>query len=608
MWRGYPGHDPVSCAAVTPAAATESPRTSPRSALAPAVAACLGFALTLYLTRGLWFDADDWDFMVFRSDWSSLALLGPQNYNWHLWNTVVFTIFGDIWGFSTFVPFRILGSGLFAVVCFQVVRYAQVRGAGRLLLAGIALGIVITPGWEIALWPFQFSQLLSVACGLGALMLVDAARPGARRALAVAALLVVAMTASSAGPPMLVLYLGDRLLRSGRRRELLLALPALAIYGWWNHKWGSTSPNMPPATLEQFLMASRHTLELATGAVQSLVGLGGRPALGPAVGTAGVVALIAVITLRLVLPPRTDRVRVLALVGTMAVYWTLLWWGRNNMPNLPLQPRYLFITQVLMLLLMVELFARGRTAADAPEAAEADPGRRPGWLLAGTAALTVALLVASLPHLTGMRAGARKLRTESDQMRAQIVALSLLPTLERQTAPLFREARTRQLAAPAGPYFAQDGRFGIPLRTERDVQELRPVERAHLDGFLLGLTAAPAQAGVPMPEPSGAAPRFDAQQVSRVPGASACRRVVASGEQSVSFTLAPGQWITVQSGPASASRLQLHRYAPSGVPITTMELPAGSLYTVRRPLFAGRAPIQWRIASEDATLCTRGMG
>ncbi len=348
---------------------------------------------------------------------------------------------------------------------------------------------------------------------------------------------------------------------------------------------GVHEPEHAAATPEKFLLASRHTLDLATGAVQSLVGLGGRPAIGPAVGTAGVVALIAVITLRLVLPPRTDRLRVLAIVGTLAVYWTLLWWGRNNMTNLPLQPRYLFITQVLMLLLMVELFARGRTTADGPgeEPAASASAHRPAWLLAGTAVLTVALLVASVPHLGTMRAGARKLRTESDQMRAQIVALSLLPTAERQNAPLFREARTRQLAAPAGPYFAQDGRFGIPLRTERDVQELRPVERAHLDGFLLGLTAAPAQLGVPMPEPSGVAPMADARQVTRAPGASACRRVVGSGGQPVSFTLAPGQWITVQSGPAAPSRLQLHRYAPSGVPITTMELPAGSLYNGASP-------------------------
>jgi len=471
-----------------------------RRALLPAVAA-LALALLFigFLTRGTWFYLDDWDFMVLRSDWSQSALLGPQNLNWHMWTVVLYTIYGGLWGITTYLPWRLTMMALLGLIGWLVARYTQ-RRVGGIFAAIAVFAVLITPGTEIALWPFQMGQLISLATGIGALVLGDREGRTWRSHAAVVVLLMVTVSASSAGVPMVALVAVDRILRPGRRREVLLVLPALVLYAWWNQKWGSLSPNLPTADLPSFAGAARQSIEVGIAAVQSGLGLSQNSAYGGLVGMVGVVGLIVLTTWRMVSGVGVDRARIAALVACLVIYWTLLTWGRSTVEGYQLSPRYVFISQLLLVLLVVELLGRRAEEREAQA-----PRLRQQWV-AGSALIAVALLCGVALNARHMRDASRVLRNEADHQHAQVAALSMLTPEQRAGAPFYRGARDMVLAIGAGAYFKPPANRGVEAIDEPEVKALPGALRAYVDQFLLAIAAPDLPADQPRPGPTGTAP------------------------------------------------------------------------------------------------------
>src|SRR5207244_12402407 len=133
--------------------------------------------------------------------------------------------------------------------------------------AASALLLALGGGWEDVLWSFQMAWLASVACGLGALLLLES-----RSRIPLAMALVAASLAFSAIGVVFAIAAGTRLLLTpGRRRELLWLAPvAVALVAWYAAfgRFGE-HPNPQPGPANLFL----DPLYAAWGLAQSAAGL-----------------------------------------------------------------------------------------------------------------------------------------------------------------------------------------------------------------------------------------------------------------------------------------------------------------------------------------------
>src|SRR5260370_15621984 len=111
-----------------------------------------------------------------------------------------------------------VGQGGKVVLLFELVR----RRAGDLigLAAGLLL-LVLGAGWEDLLWAFQMAWLGSVACGLGALLVLQNPR---RMALATG-LLSASLAFSGIGVAFAAVAIVQVLLTPARPRDLLWFVP-----------------------------------------------------------------------------------------------------------------------------------------------------------------------------------------------------------------------------------------------------------------------------------------------------------------------------------------------------------------------------------------------
>lgn len=497
---------PVPAATTAPAGLRRIVDSS-RAPLAVTVLVVLaGVAHLLHANRGTFFYLDDWDFAIGRADLNGANLFGPQNQNWHTLNVLLFRGLAELFGLGTYLPARLVAAAVLVGIAVMVGRYAWTRLAPWTAPL-VVLPLFFTAGWETVLWPFQVAQLLSIAAGLAALVLLDGERR-ARVPLA-AALLVVATASSSAGIPLLGVVLVDRLLRSGRRLEALTVLPAIAAYLWWSDAYGYLSPNPNPSDANQVLVGLRQSVDTGMAAVQTYLGFSGT--WGSIAGLVLLFGLVVAVCWRLFGAFPSDRPRIVALAAGLVGYWVLLSYGRSNVTGYFFSPRYLFISVVLLTLLLVELARSGVLQHAAGRVSMPERPRHARiWTRALPLVAVVLVLNASWQNGQTLRTGGFGLRTSADAMRGQIAALSLLPAARREAAFFFLDPVGPGIARPATYYFDGVDRFGGDTPTEAEIRELPQAARVQVDRALLGLSGGELPPGEALPPPSGPAPRITA--------------------------------------------------------------------------------------------------
>jgi len=454
-------------------------------------------ALVLIANRGTWFYLDDWDFAWRAADFSDDSIFNPQNQNWHTTVVLVYRAMLEVFGMSSYVPFRLLEAALVAGLGVLAYLYARERIGPWWALIPVAL-IVVSPGFEPLLWPFQIGLLMSAVSGLGAILLLD--REPTRAALIGAgALLVVAVASSSAGVPLVAVAVYDRLLRPGRRLEALVGLPAMLAYVLWYAEYGAREPKPNQLDAAAFNAAASRAIDIGDGVVQSLLGLSSQGAKGSLIGQIGLAVLVVVVCWRIFGPYSQGRGRVIALAGGLVTYWCLLAWGRALQPGIELSPRYVFLSQVLIVLLLVEV------AVGVVAIRWAQPAR--------VVAAGVVMVVAGLALIDNVRAEldfGDILRDNARAMRGQVYGVSLLEDDRRAAASVFLEPLGSQIGRPTAQFFEPLDRFGWPTPSEADVRDLPAVGRARADQaqFAAYVSPTPSPAsnlgGAP-PEPIGRA-------------------------------------------------------------------------------------------------------
>lgn len=430
----------------------------------------LGVALSavgawlFYLTRGTTFWQDEWVWILYRRANTLSAFLAPHNQHLSLVPLLIYRGLLGTAGLSHYAPFRIIVIVAHLACVGLVFSYTRPRLGSAAAAAAGALILMFGPAWGNILWPFQMAWLISLASGLGALLMLDR---GDRRGEAWACgLLALALASSGLG---LALLLGAivELLWGRRWRELWVVVVPGALYTLWWLIYQQTG------TLSQLRLVPRFVANEAASAVAALAGLAGH--LGTS-GTASgslltfgrpLVALLSVLAVWRLVRLGHVSARVANLAVALGAFWLLSALSRAFIgPEEAWASRYMYVGGFLIVLLVAEL-ARGISVA------------RPV-----AAVLGLAVLAAVVSNVGQMTAGARYLRAQGADTRAELGAMDIARPLVRSDyvslVPNFPFP-----VVVAGRYFAAERTLGTPAATPAEISRLPETARADADTELV---------------------------------------------------------------------------------------------------------------------------
>ena len=296
------------------------------------------------LTPHSWFYVDDWQ-LAYRS-LAVTNLVRPYNNSLALILGAIYRVLFGIFGFSTYLPFRILGACVLAAVSASVYLVAR-----RVVAPGIAAIIAFFVLWptSVSLQVAAINTELSFIAAAGCAVLLD--RPSTRKAdLALGVLLAFSFAAGPNGvAAAAACVVFSAVTRAGRRRWLAIGTPIAMWVLWWltmaRHARDATGLLPPPSPgLHSLFSSVWHSL---TNTVE-FVGRGSP--IGSAVVVVIVVARIAYATRR----PWPEAANLFAWTIAAITWWVGLARYRQVTFGIPLSrlhnPRYDLISFGLMIL------------------------------------------------------------------------------------------------------------------------------------------------------------------------------------------------------------------------------------------------------------------
>jgi hypothetical protein len=377
------------------------PSTAAWLALAALLAAVTPFLL--HETRGTTFWFDEWEWVVGRRGGDARTFLEPHNDHLSLLPVAIYKLLFATAGLTDYAPYRVVVTAGHLLCVVLVFAYASRRVGSFGALVPAALMLLLGPGWQNFLWPFQIGWLISLAAGLGALLMLD--RDDRRGDAAACALLALAVLSSGLG---LVIAAGAGVEVLWARRDwrpAWIAAAPLALYAAWWLAYRDTD-----LIRHNVVLAPGFAADAAGAAVSALVGLYQTPPTGGSETTLGwgrplAVAAGALVIWRLIALGRISA-RVLGLLAILLAFWLLTGVQRAQF-GLPDSSRYVYVGCLFLLLLVVELM-RGVAIP-----------RRVAPLVATVAGI---VLVANVGDL---RDGGRYLRAQAPPTRASLGAIDI---------------------------------------------------------------------------------------------------------------------------------------------------------------------------------------
>ena len=217
----------------------------PRARLLVVMAAVVVCAAILWLSRDYAFYFDEWTFILpAGTSWTDY--LQPHNEHPVMLTRLIYSALLNTVGMRTYVPYLAVLLALHAttvVLLFELVR----RRSGDLVAIGAAaLFLVLGAAWENLLWAFQIAFVGSVACGLGALLVMD---PNRRRMLLAMLLLFGSLMFSGIGLFYLFAAAVRLVLIPDRRWDLAWLAPIAIAFAAWYVTFGHTGAPPRPISL-----------------------------------------------------------------------------------------------------------------------------------------------------------------------------------------------------------------------------------------------------------------------------------------------------------------------------------------------------------------------
>ena len=535
-----------------------------------AIGAGLAFAVILYLGRQLdTFLYDEWNIFINRRAWDLDTLLRPHNEHLVAAPVLIFKVLFATVGATPYWIYRVVVALLVVALGVLVYLYAVPRIGRRAALVPGLLTVLVGPGGEDILWPFQIALGLSVLGGIALLLLLDRGTPKAEWWAGAA--IVLALAGSSIGLAVLAAAIVDVLTHPdrGRRALRLVAIPIL-LYGLWYLGYHAAEFRD-----ENVLAAPQYVADAAGGAAGALVGLSQEYYVMLAVAFA---ALIVWAWTR----PGPPPLRLLTVVTMPVGFWLLTAIGRAQDMQ-PTTSRYLLPGAIFVALV----------------ACEALRGVRFSPRLAPIAVVFV--VFASVTHVAALRTHAHALRENfTSDVRAEVAALSLA----REAGPIQASFRPDILRAPdifAGPYFAAVDDLGEPVPDPAGTLAAafsgprQSADRTFFDALRARVetTVSPALGESPPAVVEGA-PR---------PAGGAC--VLVPGGGRAVMTLPAGGLSMRTSGPGRAT-VGLRRWGSTFTPTNGLDPKAWGVVAVGRDRERDRTPILLLVeGAADVRVCSR---
>jgi hypothetical protein len=527
--------------------------------------------LVFYETRDttLWFD--EWPWALDRRGGGLETLLEPHNQHLSLVPVLIYKALFATAGLDDYAPYRICIIAAHLACCALVFVYARRRIGSLPALVPTAVLLLLGPAWQNILWPFQVGSVISLAAGVGALLVLDRGdRIGDAGACA---LLGLSIASSGNGLPIAIGVAVEVLLVRRRPRDVWIIAGPVALYGiWWLGYQDATFAR------HNIVVAPRFAADAAAGALAALTGLSGPQVNGSAdtVGWGRPLALAAAALLIWRMARRPVPGRALTLLAILLSFWLLTALQRAQF-GAPDSGRYLYYGALFIVLLAVEL-TRGIDISCAG-----------GLLIAGAA------LFAVTANLGDLRDGARYLTVQADATRADLGAIeigrgSVPPGYVASRLPGYPLVMLR-----ADRYLATAAALGSPAASPAEIGSLPEEARAAADGELVGiddvaLRPGPVRAGASAPtvdEVSGGITSTSGACISFRPAGARTGDAVPELELTLP---AAGVGLTAARGPAAVS---VRRFAVTFPPAPLATLALGGSAILR--IGGDRAPEPWHV-------------
>lgn len=229
--------------------------------------------LLAYAGRELIFFYDEWALILGRREWDANAFLRPHNEHLILVTVAVFKALFVRVGLEPYWVYRVFVVGLHLLcvaLCFQLTRR---RVPDSVAIAACVPLLFFGSAYEVLLAPMQVHVLVSVAAGLGMLLMLDRSE---RRADVMGGLLLgVSIASSTFGLPFAVAWLVESLFPRVTLRRLLIAAAPLAAYGIWLGSYAGSADGGAGTVRDNLAAVPGFILEAAAGTLAALAGLSG---------------------------------------------------------------------------------------------------------------------------------------------------------------------------------------------------------------------------------------------------------------------------------------------------------------------------------------------
>jgi hypothetical protein len=547
--------------------------------------AVIGGVVLVHATRGttLWFD--EWQWALERRGNDPGTFLKPHNGHLSLIPLAIYRLLFATAGLADYAPYRavVIACHLTCVALLFVYAKRRVGDIAALFVA--ALLLFLGPAWQNFLWPFQIGWLLSLAGGLGALILLD--RRDRRGDVGASALVAVALASSGVGLAFVPALIVELLWARRRPRDLWIVGAPLAVYLIWWVAYQDTS--FRPGTI---VLSGPFVVNAASAAMSPLFGLAGKYSAldnGAALDWGRPLALVALgaVIWRLsslrTIPPRAVTLLTLA-----ASFWVLTALNRADFSD-PWASRYLYVGSLFILLVAVELSAGIRLSLGAAVA---------GAVVAGAAIVTnFGVVQDSGDYLRG-----QALVTKGDLGALDLVQPVVKPSFVAGgggIGDLFFATIT------AGPYFSAKAANATPAFTEAELAGAPDGVRQAADAELVrahGVVLKPS----PRTVRTGASPSLDAATGGTTSTAGACVEFRPAAFVSVltptqfSVTVPPGGLLVTTQG--AKATISVRRFADAFR--TVGALAPGGAATLRIGPDLSKRPWHLNVAPEGrATVC-----
>ena len=454
----------------------------------------LSGALLLHWLGRLTFWRDEWDFLLHRRGWSPSTFFHPFVEQLLAIPILIYRVLVTAFGMDSPLPWQIVSVALFLLSVGALFVYVRRRAGEWLALAAILPILFLGPSWDDLLFPFQMALFGSVACGIGALLLLE--RRDRKGDVLAMVLLGVALLFFDLGIPFVAAATVEIALGRDRWRRAFVVVVPTFLWLLWYAGWGHDAQTF--ISLTNFANSPAYVLNGLSASLATWVGLGvpmgsyqtsaldwGRPLL--------VLALVAV-GWRIRFAGRPSG-RLLGVTVLLLGFWGLT--ALNASPAAPASAgRYQYLGIVLLALVAAELLQGVRV------------GR---WTTVGVLAVSVAAAAANLSFL---RDAAHGLQGIAQQEKGGLAALELT---RGRVAPGFKLTQANSGVdylgfLDAGSYFWAVDAYGSPAYSPEELSSAPESARRAADmvfASALGVRLVPAtatKASRCVPTPAGTLP------------------------------------------------------------------------------------------------------